>query len=94
MAYEDMRLPSAPNNISVEGRERIAVSGVTEVETFNEQQVVMGTTLGRLTVHGDGLHVEKLSVDSGDVLIFGRMDSLEYEDGGKETGGFFSRLFR
>ncbi len=94
MAYEDNRMTGAPNNIVIEGREKISVSGVTEVESFNEQEVIMGTSLGRLTVHGDGLTMEKLSVDSGDVLILGSVDSLEYEDTAREKGGFFSRLFR
>ncbi len=93
MAYMDDRAPVAPNNIVIEGRQRVSVSGVTEVESFNEREIIMGTSLGLLTVHGDGLHMEKLSVDSGDVLIIGSVDSLEYEEPEPERGGFFSRLF-
>ncbi len=94
VSYEEQNNIAADNNIVIENRGRISVSGVTEVECFNEQQVVMGTTLGKLTVHGDDMHMEKLSVDSGDVLIIGSIDSVEYEDVQEERGGFFSRLFR
>ena len=95
MAYEDKRpLTEVPHDLSLEGRRRLLVSGVTEVESFNEQEVVMGTTRGILAVHGEDLHMEKLSVDSGDVVVTGRIDVLEYEDTPVRGEGFFSRIFR
>ncbi len=85
---------SAPHSLSLEGRGRLLVSGVTRVESFNEQEVIMGTTRGTLAVHGEELHMEKLSVDSGDVLVTGQVDALEYEDDGQRQEGLFARLFR
>ncbi len=95
MAVEERRpQPEAAHSLSMEGRRRLLVSGVTDVESFNEQEVIMGTTQGTLAVHGMDLHMEKLSVDSGDVVITGQVDALEYEDTPVKGEGFFARLFR
>ena len=45
-------------------------------------------------VRGEGLHIEKLSLDGGDLKVEGSVDSLTYEDAGGERGGFLARLFR
>lgn len=95
MAYEEKRPAlEAAHNLSLEGRRRLLVSGVLDVENFNEEQVVMGTTRGTLHVHGEELKMEKLSVDSGDVVVTGSIDALEYEDTEPRGEGFFARLFR
>ena len=79
---------------ALEDRRRLLVSGVTDVESFNEQEVIMGTTRGTLAVRGEDLHMEKLSVDSGDVVVTGSIDAMEYEDPEPRGEGFFARLFR
>ncbi len=95
MTVDDKRtLPAAPHSLSLEDRRRLLVSGVTDVESFNEQEVIMGTTQGTLAVRGEDLHMEKLSVDSGDVVVTGSIDALEYEDPEPRGEGFFARLFR
>jgi len=52
----------------------------------------MVTSKGTLVVRGEGLHIEKLSLDGGDLRVEGMVDSLSYEDEGREKGGFLSRL--
>lgn len=95
MAYEEKGVrPDAPHHLILEGREQLSVSGVEEVESFDENQIVMDTGKGTLVVRGTELHIEKLSLDGGDLKVEGEIDSLTYEDGGREKGGFFSRLFR
>ena len=54
----------------------------------------MYTSKGALIVRGEGLHIEKLSLDGGDLKVEGMVDSLSYEERQSERGGFFSRLFR
>ena len=55
----------------------------------------MHTSQGTLIIRGENLHIEKLSLDGGDLKVEGDVDSLTYEDGrGEKSGGFFSRLFR
>ena len=94
MAYDDSRLPAeAAHHILLEGREQLTVSGVEEVESFDENAIIMLTSRGTLVVRGEELHIEKLSLDGGDLRVEGSIDSLTYEDGGRERGGLFSRLF-
>ena len=81
MAYDDSRLPAeAVHHILLEGREQLTVSGVEEVESFDENTIVMSTVKGTLVVRGEDLHIEKLSLDGGDMKVEGSVDSLTYED--------------
>ena len=91
MTYEENKLP---HHIMLEGRSSLSVSGVEEVESFDENTIVMVTVRGTLVVRGDGLHIEKLSLDGGDLKVEGLVDSLTYEDEGRERGGFLARLLR
>ena len=95
MPYEENRArPEAAHHIILEEREQLSVSGVEEVESFDENTIVMLTSRGTLVVRGEELHIEKLSLDGGDLRVEGAIDSLTYEDGGRERGGLFARLFR
>ena len=95
MPYEENRTRAeAAHHIVLEEREQLSVSGVEEVESFDENQIVMYTTKGTLVVRGENLHIEKLSLDGGDLKVEGDIDALTYEDGPREKGGLFSRLFR
>lgn len=95
MAYDDSRLPAeAAHHILLEGREQLTVSGVEEVESFDENTIIMTTVKGTLVVRGEDLHIEKLSLDGGDLRVEGVVDSLSYEDDSRERGGFFARLLR
>lgn len=94
MAYDSERYQGGGHRISLEDRERLLISGVEEVESFDEAAIVMLTARGTLVVRGSGLHIEQLSLDGGDLRVEGFVESLTYEDEGGERGGFFSRLFR
>lgn len=84
----------APHHILLEGREQLSVSGVEEVESFDENTIVMSTSHGVLVVRGEDLHIEKLSLDGGDLKVEGMVDSLSYEEQGRERVGFLARLLR
>ena len=90
---EDFRRGEAMHNVLLEGRERLSISGVTEVLSFDEQEVALETARGLLTVTGSGLHVEKLSLDIGELSLQGLVDGLVYTDEQRRRGGFWSRLF-
>lgn len=96
MPYEDNRgRPEAAHHIIVEERERLSVSGVEEVERFDENTIVMTTVRGTLVIQGENLHIEKLSLDGGDLKVEGDIDALSYDDSGRSSsGGLLSRLFR
>ena len=70
-----------------------SVSGVEDVERFDENTIVMSTTAGTLVISGENLHIGKLSLDGGELHVDGQVDSLSYEDPGYSRGGFLSRLF-
>ena len=101
MAYEDRHtkqaaVPAAAgpaHGISMENRERLSISGVTEVESFDEQTVVLETVGGRLVVDGEGLNIRKLSTDQGDVSILGRIHGLHYEESAPRQS-LWARMFR
>ena len=86
-------VPQSAHRLEVTGRERLIVSGVEDVERFDETGIVMSTSAGTLVVTGEGLHIGKLSLDGGELYVDGRIDSVVYEDDGPGQGGFFSRLF-
>ena len=84
---------AAEHRLELAGRERLTVSGVEDVERFDETGIVMSTAAGTLVVTGEDLHIDKLSLDGGELHVDGRIDAVSYEDGGEERGGFFRRLF-
>ena len=92
MAYEGGT--GAPHHVVIEERKSLTVSGVEDVERFDENTIVLSTSRGAMVVTGENLHIEKLSLDGGDLKVEGRVDSLTYEDEGREKGGFLARLFR
>ena len=96
MPYESERgRPETAHHLILEDRERLSVSGVEEVESFDENTIVMHTNRGTLVIRGENLHIEKLSLDGGDLTVEGDVDSLTYEDSrDRQSGGLFARLFR
>ena len=86
-------VPAAVHRLELVGRERLTVSGVEDVERFDENGIVMSTSAGVLVVTGEDLHIGKLSLDGGELHVDGRIDSVAYEEGGREQGGFLRRLF-
>lgn len=93
MAFVDDRArPEMAHHIILEEREQLSISGVEEVESFDENTIVMDTVQGLLIVRGEGLHIEKLSLDGGDLKVEGTVESLTYEENRRTKGGFFARL--
>ena len=91
MAY-DITDPAAVHRLQLEGREKLTVAGVEDVERFDEIGIVMTTSAGTLVVTGEELHIGKLSLDGGELLVEGHIDGLNFEDAPARKGSFFSRL--
>ena len=83
----------AAHRLELEGRERLTISGVEDVERFDDTGIVMTTSAGILTVTGEGLHIGQLSLEGGELHVDGRVDSISYEEDGGERGGLLRRLF-
>lgn len=81
-----------PHKLTLNQREDLSVTGVSEVVSFDETAVVLKTHLGTLVVQGEGLVLKTLSVEGGQVSVSGHIGSLIYEEPRSE--GFFRRLFR
>ena len=86
-------LSAAAHRLEISGREHLTISGVEDVERFDETGIVLSTLAGTLVVTGDDLHIGKLSLDGGELHVDGRIDSVTYEDSAPVRGGLFSRLF-
>ena len=81
------------HSVTLTDRKRLCLTGVEDVDCFNEQLVVLRTSQGTLTVAGAGLNVSRLSLEDGRGEVEGPVDALEYS-GGKKKGGFLGRLLR
>ena len=85
-------VPQAAHRLELTGREHLTVSGVEDVERFDETGIIMSTSVGTLVITGEDLHIGKLSLDGGELHVDGRIDSIAYEEGEAERPGFFRRL--
>ena len=85
--------PERAHSITLCDRKKLSVTGVEDVDCFNEQIVVLKTPLGTLSVAGAGLNISHLNLEDGRVEMDGEVDALEYS-GGKKSGGLLGRLFR
>ncbi len=92
---EEKSAVKKPHNIILEDRRMLTVSGVSDVDSFDEQTVMLYTELGELTIRGSDLHMNKLNVETGEVYIEGNISSLSYqEEAPRSSGGFMGKLFR
>ena len=81
-----------PHELRLSQRRQLTMTGVTEVVSFDDTQVVLQTGLGTLTVQGQGLHLKNLSPDGGQMAVEGQVSALIYEE--PRQGGFWGRLLR
>lgn len=82
-------------NLILENREKLSVSGVLDVLSFDDQVVIMDTELGMLTVKGDNLRINKLSIDTSEVIVEGNIYNMAYsEEHGDNKGRFLSKIFK
>lgn len=87
------------HKIEILQREQVRLQGVIHVESFDEQQVVVETDLGMLTVSGEEFHITSLDLDKGQMIIEGNVGALEYSHLDRarlrqKDKGFLQRLFR
>lgn len=80
-----------PHKLTLSDRKALSMTGVTEVVSFDENAVVLKTTLGLLTIHGEGLQLKNLSLEGGQVAVEGTVAAFLYEEPRK--GGTLRRLF-
>ena len=69
-----------PHKLTLSERKHLTVTGVSEVVSFEENGVVLRTSLGLLTVHGQGMQLKMLSPDGGEVAVEGTVRAFVYEE--------------
>ena len=88
----DVNRPVTPHRLELMDRAHLTVSGVEDVERFDESGVIMTTSAGTLIVTGEGLHIGKLSLDGGELQVDGRVEALTYEEQQAPRGSWLTRL--
>lgn len=83
------------HNLILENRKNLSISGITDVDSFDEKAICLYTEMGELTIQGRDLHIDSMSVDTGNMTITGDIWAIIYGD--RDRKGPISalgRLFR
>ena len=83
-------------NIFLENREKLSISGVIDVFSFDDQIIIIETELGLLTIKGENLKITKLSLDTSDFIVEGFVNNMFYSnnDNMKKSQNLFSKIFK
>lgn len=80
-----------PHKLTLNARQQLSVTGVSEVVSFDEDTVALQTSDGMLLVHGSGLQLKNLSLEGGQVAVDGRISALLYQEQ-RQSGSWLKRL--
>ena len=82
------------HTVHIDSRQLVSITGVKDVISFNEQEVLLLTEGGELCIAGEELHITKLNLDDGVVAPEGEIAALDYDDAPEAKGSLFKRMFR
>lgn len=87
---------SNDHDITLKGRKQLDITGVRQVESFDNEEFLLETVMGFLSIRGRNLHMKNLNVELGNVSIEGKILDLVYLDEGQQekSKGFFGKLFK
>lgn len=88
------RLRFKNQNIIIEDRSKMSISGVEQVDSYNENSIVLSTIKGGISIKGEGLNISKLNIDDGSVRISGLINSLTYISKEGEPRNFMAKIFK
>ncbi len=96
---EEIRQPikntvKQPHNVIMEDRKNLTVTGVKDVDSFDEQTMIVYTDMGELTVRGTQLHINRLNTEAGELNVTGNIFGLAYTDDRDKKSGLLGKLFR
>ena len=93
MPYEEIKkVQQRPHSLTLEGREKMSITGVDDVSGFDENTIVLTTSQGALNIHGQGLHIDRIDLDAGELELRGKIQELSYDEPAR-SGTLWSRLF-
>ena len=79
--------------VTIENRERISVTGIVRIDSFDESEVCARVENSLVSIFGQGLHISRLDLDNGVLIVDGFISGVEYSDQ-ENKGGFLGRLFK
>ena len=90
---------TAPYQLTMTNREYLLANGIVEVESFDENVILLTSKLGTLVIKGHGLHILQLNLDDGKISLQGEIDSVQYQNTSKgklqnKGKGIMERLFK
>jgi len=93
---EKLSANKSPHKVVIDSRGKIIITAVEDVDSFNEMEIILLTNHGMITVTGEELHINKLSLEDGTLVVEGRIQSVDYADHEEERSkkGVFSKMFR
>lgn len=92
---ENISRVATDHNVKINNRKNLEISGVKEVDSFDNEEFLLETVMGYLIVRGQNLQLKNLDVNDGSVVIKGKIYELSYIDEQQEKAkGFFSKLFK
>lgn len=96
MNIEEKNNSNIIQNLILENRSKLNVSGVLDVLSFDDQIIIIETQLGLLTVKGENLRINKLSIDTSEVIIEGEVNSISYssKDLSQKNESFLGKIFK
>ncbi len=93
----EINLSTSNHSVSINERKMLVITGVKKIDSFDNEEFLMDTTMGYIVIKGHELEIIKLDTYQGNVSIKGKVDSLSYMEKGKkkeETDSLFNKLFK
>ena len=81
-----------PHTLHMENREKLSLAGVQDVSGFDENLILLQTSLGALTIRGEQLHIGRIDLDAGELEVCGLIRELSYSEAGPARS-LWARLF-
>ncbi len=84
------------HSLKMDNRHMLAITGVTDVDGFDEHTIVLVTVCGIMTVHGNELRINKLNIEAGDISIEGEISAIQYSNQSTARGkeSWISKVFK
>jgi sporulation protein YabP len=89
----DDKKQKVPHSLILENRRTLTATGVSNVDSFDDQTIVAYTDLGELTIRGTKLQINKLNIETGELNLNGEITSMTYSEN-RPAAGFFAKLFK
>lgn len=90
-----MEQTSTKNEIKIVNREKMTLGGVIDIDSYDENTIILATELGTLILKGENFRINKLNVDTGELDVEGVLYSLTYSDKvRKNNESLISRIFK